>query len=262
MRFIPISRLAFAFVVPIALCPALAYPQQPSRQPAKATQGKPIDLPSKHSGPLPKADFGRPSTEPPAKLIHRQARETRRKNYFPFIVDPGRLDRGSAETAGVKFENVVYFESSEPFPQAAYATTILIGRVKTAQGFVSQDRTYVYSDFEVSVEEVLKQDPQTKLTPGQSVLVSRPGATVYFPSGHVRKYMVMGKGMPKVAAEYVFFLWKPTPDLPEYEILDGGAFELDNGTVHPLDERGFKFDGADAKVFLADLRKAVGASKN
>jgi hypothetical protein len=258
MRINSEYRLALILALLVAVSASPLHPQNLAKQPQNAPHGESIDKPSKHSGPLPKADFGRPSPESPAKLIQRQKREASHRNFFPLIADPGRFVQGSQETVGLMIIDEVYVGTGERFPGALDATAILLATVKKGQGFVSQDRTYVYTDLEVTIDEVLKQDPGTQLSASQNVVVSRPGATVQFPSGHVKKYMVMGRGMPKVGAQYVFFLWKPSPDFSEYEILNGGGFELDDGFVRPLDERSSHFEGVDAKVFLNDLRKAIG----
>jgi hypothetical protein len=230
-------------------------------KPETKAANKPIEIPSKHSGPLPKAEFGRNPAETAAQRIHRQSREDRHRNFFPLISDPGKLVQGQQETAGIMIIDTVTVESSEQFP-VSLSAAVIVGTVMNAQGFVSQDRTYVYSDFEVRVDEILKQDGKAKLSVGKTVVVSRIGGSVYFPSGHMRKYMVMGQGMPKIGSRYVLFLWKPDPAFPEYEILDGAAFELTGGLVYPLDEEGLKFEGMDSSAFLTEIKKATGASKD
>lgn len=232
-----------------------------SKNPQRVPEVDLARMPSKHSGSLPRAEFGQPSTETPAKQTHRQRRESRRRNFLPFISDPGKLVEGHQETTTLTIIDAIRIETVEQFP-TSFSAAVIIGTVVDAQGFVSQDRTYVYSDFRIRIDEILRQDSNAHLLTGGEVTALRPGAAVYFPSGHIRRFVVFGHGMPKVGAQYVFFFWRPDADLPEYEVHEGGAYELKNGKVYPLDNEGAKFEGMDASQFLGQVKAEIAASKN
>lgn len=228
-----------------------------SRSPQKATPDKSIKTPSKHSGPLPVADLAATLTETPAEQIHRQSRENRIRNYFPFITDPGKLVDGQQESVMVVISDYVGVVDS--FPASASAA-VIIGTVSNAKGFVSQHRTYVYSDFQIRVDEILKQDVTAGLAVGGQVVASRTGAAVRFPSGHLRHFLALHQGMPKIAVQYVFFLLKPDPAFPEYFV--SAAYALGDGKAHPLDDYHPELEGIDAAMLVAKVKSAIAASQN
>jgi len=226
---------------------------------SKVNAQEPPPPPSKRSGQPPRATFGALSEEDNALRIRREKRENKHRNFYRPISDPGRLVEGEQTTIKVRIYE--YSRDFEPFP-AAQAALVIVGTVTRSQGFVSADRTYIYSDFHISVEEILKGDPSAKISIGSTVIASRPGATVDFPSGHTRQFVIEKQGLPKIGSKYLFFLRKAEPDLPEYEIIVSGAYEISEGRAHPLDDYQPKLEGVPALVLMEQARKAVdGAPK-
>lgn len=232
-------------------------PRDPKNVPATR-----LDKPSKNSGPNPRADYGRPSTESVAEQIRRRSRETRRRNIFPPVTDPGKLVEDQQETTAIRIEDYVYVETSDPSYPASISAAVVIGTVLDAKGFVSDDRTYVYSDYQIQVDDILKQDTAAKLVVGRRLVASRTGAAVYFTSGHITHYVTLGRGQPKVGKQYLFFLLRPDPDIAEYDICYGAAYELSDGRALPLDDehhyRGL--EDADASRLIKKIRDGITSS--
>ncbi len=138
---------------------------------------------------------------------------------------------------------------------------MVIGTILSGKAYVSKDRTYVYSDFQVRVDQVLKQDSQANpnLVVGGRMVVSRGGGTIHFPSGHIQDYVNHGEGMPAIGSQYLFFLVKPNIPEPEYEVIIGGAYELRNGMVHPLDDFSMEFENTSDAELISKVRTAIGA---
>ena len=67
----------------------------------------------------------------------------------------------------------------DPFPVAPGAA-IVIGTVLRGKAFVSSDRAYVYSDYQVRVYRVLKQDRSASLADGEQIVVLRGGEQYTF----------------------------------------------------------------------------------
>jgi hypothetical protein len=135
---------------------------------------------------------------------------------------------------------------------------VLIGSVNEAQAFLSEDRTGVYSEFNISVERILKSSDQGSML--RSVVeVERQGGRVKFASGKVHWYSVDKENMPLVGKRYVFFLDGDVNG--DLQILT--AYQLENGKVIPLDDLPqFRlFDGKDEAEFLNTLQTAVSNSK-
>ena len=151
-----------------------------------------------------------------------------------------------------------YAAPLDPFPVAPSAA-IVVGTLLSGKAFVSKDCTYVYSDYQVRVDRVLKQDASASLAAGEQIVVSRGGGTIHFPSGHIRNYLNNGEGFPAIGSQYLFFLGKPNFPEHEYEQVIGSLYQLDGGEVHPLaDEQMGLFDHMSQGVFLSRVEQAIG----
>ncbi|HVF51036.1 MAG TPA: hypothetical protein VNA19_13160 [Pyrinomonadaceae bacterium] len=155
-------------------------------------------------------------------------------------------------------------------PETALPThisdTVVIGAVTDANAYLSEDKTDVYSEFAVQVEEVLKSSKDAKVATGTEMAALRPGGGVRFPSGKVRKFLIDGRSLPRVGGRYALFL-KYDDAAQAFYIVTG--YELRNGKVFPLDgiprygseNHPFasygKYINADEAAFLEDVRRAI-----
>jgi hypothetical protein len=232
-----------------------AWAQNTSPTPTKPTYKSP--KPSRYSAELPKGEFQDKQIEMVPDQDRRQLRESRYSGAYPEIRDPA----DSNPTGPAKQTIYVitdYADKTDPLP-ASRSAAVVIGTVLSSKAYVSKDRTYVYSDFQVRVDEVLKQDPQTNLAVGGQMVASRGDGTIHFPSGRVNDYVNHGEGMPAIGSQYLFFLVRPNIAEPEYEVIIGGAYELKNGMVHPLDDFNMELDNTSAQEVISKVRAAVGA---
>jgi len=94
----------------------------------------------------------------------------------------------------------------EPALPASQSNVVLVGQVTSAQAFLSEDKTNVYSEFSVLVDGILKNNSSFTLTPGNSITTVRTGGAVRFPSGKVIQRGFGGKPFPLTNRTYVFFL--------------------------------------------------------
>ena len=148
----------------------------------------------------------------------------------------------------------------------AQSDAVVLGEVTDAQAYLSDDRSGIYSEFTIRIDELLKNDSQSSLAAGNMAVAERPGGKVRFPSGKVQRYGIDKQGMPRVGGRYVLFL-KSNGAGQDFSIVTG--YELLNGTVFPLDSvrsgngnSALPFDtykGANEINFLASLRDAVAA---
>jgi hypothetical protein len=209
---------------------------------------------SKHSGAPPMAELESGPTETMEAQSRRQLRESRNKGFYAEIKDPGKEVEGEAETLTLSFLNIS--GELEALPVAS-SNAVLIGTVKDAKAFVSQDHTYVYSDFTIAIDTIIKPDSGRALTLNEQIVASRTGGSVRFPSGHITHFMIHGQGLPEVGSRYVLFLWKPHPQINEYQI--DRAYQIKNGRIQSLDDgKPFSgFDDMDVLAFLGQLETAV-----
>ena len=141
---------------------------------------------------------------------------------------------------------------------------IVVGRVARAEAFIAPDRTNVYSEYTISVAEVLKG--QSDGAGGDEVVAERAGGAVRFASGAVRRYAFRNQGAPRTGDDYVFFLRRnETGD--DYTLLT--AYKLRDGVVAPLDGRDdsdrfafSRFAGASAAAFRETLARAIAENED
>ena len=135
------------------------------------------------------------------------------------------------------------------------STLIVIGRIVSASAYLSNDKTGVYSEFDVVVEEVLKNDIAEKPLVGLSIGVTREGGRILFPSGRVHWYGIAKQSMPRSGGRYVLFLTGEEEET--LTILTG--YELVTGKVLPLDDLSNpnKYLDADEGTFLNSLRASI-----
>ena len=128
---------------------------------------------------------------------------------------------------------------------------IVIGEVTSAQAYLSNDQTGVYSEFKVQIDDVLKSNITESVAPGSLIDAEREGGRVRFSSGRIHWYSVDKENMPVVGRRYVFFL---TCEDQSLHILT--AYELRGAKVVPLDQMPqFKtHDGENETEFLNTLR--------
>lgn len=106
----------------------------------------------------------------------------------------------------------------------------LLGTVEKEQPYLSEDGSFIYTEFSVCTEQLLKNDTTQPLSPGENVVIEREGGKLRLRSGQVVEFVVDGNGIsPQVGARYLFFIGKEkgafvTPEA--YEIRDGMVFPL------------------------------------
>jgi hypothetical protein len=164
-----------------------------------------------------------------------------------------------AETTGMMIYDYAGGISTLP---ARTSAAVVIGTVVGAKAFLSQDHTYVYSDFSIKIDEILKPDVAAHLAVGQQLVAYRDGGTIRFPSGHVRNFLNYGQGYPTVGAQYLFFLGRPDTNIREYQMTLFATYQLANGVVFPLDDANASYEGKSETELLDQVKKLIAASKN
>ena len=109
---------------------------------------------------------------------------------------------------------------------------VLVGTVTDAKAFLSQDKTRVFSEFEMIVSETLKQSRDSQVSEKGQITLARAGGKVRLPSGKVLYKTMDGLYMPQVGKRYVMFL-KYDAETNLYRINTG--YEILNGKIIPLD---------------------------
>lgn len=200
---------------------------------------------------LPVADYSAPE---PTDEMERDKRRAKGKKYdkTELTVDP--------------YSDVVttssHWASGLPAIPVERSSLIIVGSVLDAKAYMSPSKEGVYSEFTISIEEVLKNGAGYKVAAGKKITIDRIGGRVQFSNGKVGQYFVTGQGMPLIGRRYLFFLTSADQD-SDYDILTG--YELRNGQVYLLDNPGAghpitRYEGADESTLLNDVRAALSAT--
>ncbi len=148
------------------------------------------------------------------------------------------------------------------FP-VAESDLVVEAEVTRSQAFLSEDGTGVYSEFAVTVSEVLAAAADVAVRKGAKLTTERFGGRVRYPSGQIVRYRTMSEGSPVIGKTYVLFLKRARSG--NYKILTGYALDtrvqaLDGSRVNAgglgtsiVDHR----NGQDLATFREDLENAI-----
>jgi hypothetical protein len=114
---------------------------------------------------------------------------------------------------------------------------VVIGTVSSGQSHLSNDKRNIYSEFKVSLQEVLKNSPTHYLRANDSIDIQRKGGSIRLPSGKILTRAALADSMPQIGGRYLLFL-KYDQDTEDYTILM--AYQLSGNEVYRLDTLSFK----------------------
>lgn len=215
---------------------------------------------------LPITDFDAPEPIDAEKKLLRQARNSRHNSSVtPEGVKPPVLSE-IMETVLVDLP--LSNQRQEPPIPVAQSNAVVIGTVRDTRAYLSGDKTGVYSEIVISVEDVLKTDTRCSLRSGDTIDAERWGGAVRFPSGKILRRAFLGRGIPISGHRYLLFLTY-NEDGKDFSIVTG--YELTRDQVVPLDgtatlEKGGRFEqfsgyeayaGTPLTSFLAEVRAAI-----
>lgn len=149
-----------------------------------------------------------------------------------------------------------HWQLTTPALPANQSNIILIGEILSSQAYLSNNKSGIYSEFEIRIERVLKDENQT-LIANTTIDVEREGGRVKLPSGQVTRYSINGQYMPRVGKRYLLFLTCSDPAQVS-QIITG--YELREGKVFSLDGPGDTFalyKWADETSFLTAVQDAI-----
>jgi hypothetical protein len=223
--------LLFA-IAAIVIVPSKSQEQKPARK----AQTRPLD-----ENRFPIADYGAPEPSDPSERAKRHAKGKKYdKSHWSIYPD---AQSSMARTHAIS--------PDLPALPIKESTAVVVGPVTKAKAYLSNDKTGVYSVFDVQVDEVIKNSSNQPLTTASSIEVERDGGRVKFPNGRILTYV--STNMPQVGQRYVLFLTIPQGQ-SDFQILT--AYELRDGKVYPLDDLPnlFVYENADEAIFLNQLR--------
>ena len=199
----------------------------------------------------PLADYDAPVPADPQKAAKRKARNERHNNSWLGV----KAGLNATPGSGDQIVLINDWEVSTPKLPAAQSDVVVVGEITEANAFISADKSGVYSEFSLRVEETLKKDGGWVSSPGEVISVEREGGRVRYPSGRVEWYYVSLKEFPQVNRRYVLFLKRTGEDsfsiVTGYELREGHAYALDSASQFRT------LDGTDEAPFLQSVREAI-----
>ena len=141
---------------------------------------------------------------------------------------------------------------------------VVLGTVTDARAFVSNDKTALYSEFQVTVNKIFKNSNGLGIKPGSSIVAEREGGKLRFSSGRIQQRGESGRELPQKNRQYILFLKWDEPG-KDFVIITG--YEVNGETVQPLDGLTADFlhpfsnygrhNNADLKMFISELETAI-----
>lgn len=135
------------------------------------------------------------------------------------------------------------------------ADLVVVARVTGKSSQLTEDRSFIFTDYEVSAEEVLKADPRAPVAPQAGLVVTRPGGAVRL-NGRVAKATDASYQKLEVGRQYLLFL-KQVESTGAYETLRMGSFLKAGDQLTKLTEEAVP--GADSPRSFAEVIPALQA---
>jgi hypothetical protein len=172
---------------------------------------------------FPTAVFDEPEPSDPQKQIAFRKKKVRHNKGGLVYRNPG------PDIGGGGF----YPEGQFDFPAlpTGLSDAVVLGEVIDAQAHLSEDKSNVYSEFTIRIDNIFKSRGSLA---GQ-ITVERIGGWVKYPDGRRLYYELGGANMPRVGGKYLLFL-QSIPQTEDFTILTG--YELRPAGVAPLDFSG------------------------
>lgn len=141
---------------------------------------------------------------------------------------------------------------------ACKADAIVIGKVESKASQLTEEEDFVFTDYEMSVEEVIKNNPASPIGMNTNITITRPGGIVQVDGRIISSYLAAYKPF-EIEKRYITFL-SYVPTTNSYSALNSrGSFLLQNDRVTKLTDA--KFAGApeneDAQSLISELRGVV-----
>jgi hypothetical protein len=197
---------------------------------------------------FPRIDYDAPEPSDPVEKAKRQKKGKHYNNGY-ISKEPTKYSSGLVSEWDLDLPSLPVGESD----------AVLIGKTLAGGAFLSNDKTGVYTELSVRIEDALFGEDGS-ITKNKVVDVSRMGGVVRYANGEESLFHIVGQNMPKPGRRYLFFL-KAIPESEDFEIIT--AYELGSSGVIALDTPGQfkKYDGMDEASFINAVRDAVAQQK-
>jgi hypothetical protein len=141
--------------------------------------------------------------------------------------------------------------------RACAADAILVGVVKNQKSQLTDDETFVFSNYQFSIQAIIKNDSKIALSPKTIIDVSRLGGDIVIRGHHVKAISQAAQPL-EVGNRYLLFL----TFLPEKNSFAANslAFQIKGNSIAKLTDdvqAGMIGSGKDADTFISEVEDAA-----
>lgn len=139
------------------------------------------------------------------------------------------------------------------------ADAVVIGLVNNKTAHLTVDETFIYTEYEFSVEDVLKNNSSSPIEVNKSIQITRPGGLIKL-DGQVVRVEDKSYEPLQTKKKYLLFL-RSVPSADGYIVSDArGDFLLENNSFKKLSKitspEGLK-DGSDVRTLFNNVRDSI-----
>jgi hypothetical protein len=153
----------------------------------------------------------------------------------------------------------------EPIPQwesyiqkiACQADAVLVGNVRSRTPQMTEDKKSVFSDYEIEIQDVLKDNPVSSLNSDTTIILTASGGIVRL-KGQVIDVIDKSYKRLEMGEKYIFFL-KYLDDSNSYQLIDTGSeFKISDEAVTQVnDTASFRGKNNNLIDFLTNTRQST-----
>lgn len=204
-------------------------------------------------------------------MTGRQKKHARLYKGYAAFLKGKKLSELPSETGEVNVQRMVgdmplprSFNLTQYLQQSACAAdAVIIGTVSGKASQLTEDGSFTFTDYEVNVDEVIKDNSAAPLRPGGSVTVTRAGGAVQL-NGRTLRATDFAEKPLELNGRFVLFL-KYLPETGAYRPYTGNvgddSFQLRGDKVLQVSDEALPLGAhraAEVAPFLAGVRSAVG----
>jgi hypothetical protein len=173
---------------------------------------------------FPTADYDDNQDLPdPEKNAKRKAKQ---KRYNDNELVTSHVQPGTDEAALILEPHITF-----PALPVAESDIVVVGTIGTAEALLSESKRNVFSEFTLTVEDVLKSKIQG-VEQGSVLTIDRVGGHVKYPNGQRVLFRIAGLNMPEIGGRYLLFLTlkhnnEDISILTAYQLTPNGAIPID-----------------------------------
>jgi len=136
------------------------------------------------------------------------------------------------------------------------ADAVVVGTVTNKTSQLTEDGSFVFTDYDMQVEEIIKNTAQTSIQPSDNIVITRSGGAVQF-NGKVIRAIDKSSQPLETGSRYLLSLQRIASS-DDYRTLNTeSSFELDQNHVRRLTTKHLPYPfpyESDANSFLAHIR--------